>query len=174
MRPKQTQCRADREKDTLAASLIGPPCLLRTLFFSILALAAVGCQSQQTFDVTVTNRLSDPVTVWMTKAKPVTDGQYEDGWVPPEVAAIGTTQTQHIGGVVVEPGDTAHTVLKGTIESDDVAVLRVYRATDLDVMLTKHAGDPDRLDIPLGPGVTDIDIVKRNAQITNVPHGSSP
>jgi hypothetical protein len=157
----------------VGAALDKPTRLLRPLCFLLLALAAFGCQSQQTFDVTVTNRLSDPITVWMTKAKPVTDGRYEDGWVPPEVAAIGTTGTQHIGGVVVEPGDTAHTLLKGTIEPDDVAVLRVYRATDLDVMLTKHEGDPDRLDLPLGPGVTDIDIVKKNGQMTNVPHGSS-
>jgi hypothetical protein len=157
----------------VGAALGKPTRLLRPLYFLLLTLAAVGCQSQQTFDVTVTNKLTDPITVWMTKAKPVTDGQYEDGWVPPEVAAIGTTGTQHIGGVVVEPGDTAHAVLKGTIEPDDVAVLRVYRATDLDMMLTKHEGDPDRLDLPLGPGVTDIDIVKKNGQMTNVPHGSS-
>jgi hypothetical protein len=141
---------------------------------AILALAAVGCQSQQTFDVSVTNRLSDPVTVWMTKAKPAAGGQYEDGWMPPEVVAIGTTGSQHLGGVAVEPGETAHTVLQGTIESDDVAVLRVYRSTDLNEMLTKHYGDPDRLDIPLAPGVTDIDIVKNSGQMTSVPHGAHP
>ena len=51
---------------------------------------AVGCASPRNFDVTVTNRLGDPITVWMTKAKPVTGDQYERGWMPPEVAAVGT------------------------------------------------------------------------------------
>jgi|SRR5580700_8293324 hypothetical protein len=144
------------------------------LLITFLTLCTLGCAPQQTFDVTVTNKLSDPVTVWMTKAKQPKNGSYEDGWMPPEMVAVGTTGSQHLGGVAVEPGESAHTVLKGTIASDDVAILRVYRATDLNMMLTMHYGDPNRLDIPLGPGTTDIDIVKQNGQMTDVPHGTSP
>jgi hypothetical protein len=139
----------------------------------ILVLIAAGCASQQDFDVTVTNKLSEPITVWMTKAKPAPNGSYERGWMPPEVAAVGTSApTQQLGGVFVDPGETAHTNLMGTIANDDVAVLRVYRAADMNQILALSRGNPDRLDIPLDPGKTDIDIVRQNGQLTYVPHGT--
>jgi len=137
-----------------------------------IALLGFGCASRQTFDVTVTNRLGEPITVWMTKAKAQAPGNYEQGWMPPEVLAVGTTASQRLGGVAIEPGETGHTVLTGTIGNDDVAVLRVYRAVDLNVILTLHYGSPDRLDVPLDPGATDIDIVKQNGQMTEIPHGA--
>jgi hypothetical protein len=145
-------------------------------FFSIalVALLAAGCSSTQTFDVTVTNRLSDPITVWMTKEKPSTDHTYETGWMPPEALAVGTTGSGRLGGVAVDPGETAQTTLTGHIASDDVAVLRVYRSADLNVILTLHPGDPNRLDIPLDPGKTDIDIVKRGGGLVAVPHQPAP
>jgi hypothetical protein len=89
------------------------------------------------------------------------------------VLAVGTTQSQRLGGVAIEPGETGHTVLKGNIASDDVAVLRVYRAVDLNAILTLHYGNPDRLDIPLDPGITDIDIVKQSGQMAAVPPGAT-
>jgi hypothetical protein len=137
-----------------------------------IGLTAVGCSSPQTFDVTVTNKLSDPITVWMTKEKSVQGDSYEAGWVPPEAAAIGTTANGRLGGIAIEPDETGHTKLFGHIDSDDVAVLRVYRAADLDLILAKSRGNPDRLDIPLTPGKTDIDIVIRDGQLTDVPHRS--
>jgi hypothetical protein len=138
-----------------------------------LGLFAVGCSSSQTFDVTVTDKTSDPITVWMTKEKLVAGGMAESGWAPPEQLAVGTTG-DHVGGVAIEPGDTGHTTLKGHIDADDVAVLRVYKASDLNMILTLHRGSPDRLDIPLDPGTTDLDIVKEKGQIADVPHGSPP
>jgi hypothetical protein len=139
----------------------------------LMGLMGVGCASRQTFDVTVTNRLGEPISVWMTKAKPQAPENCEQGWIPPEVLAVGTTQSQRLGGVAIEPGETGHTVLKGTIAADDVAVLRVYRAVDLNVILTMTRGSPDRLEIPLDPGITDIDIVKQNGQMMEVPHGAT-
>jgi hypothetical protein len=148
----------------------------RATFLLLIAvgfLSMVGCASQQTFDVTVTNRLGDPITVWMTKTKTPPDGHYEEGWMPPEVVAVGTTESGKLGGVAVEPGNTAHAELKGTMAKDDVAVLRVYRATDLNAILAITHGNPDRIDVPLDPGKTDIDIVKQNGQLAEVPHGSA-
>jgi len=139
----------------------------------MMGLFAVGCSSSQTYDVTVTNKLSDPITVWMTKEKLVAGNQVEEGWASPEEMAVETTESEHVGGVAIEPGDTGHTTLKGHIDKDDVAVLRVYRASDLNMILTLHRGSPQRLDIPLDPGPTDIDIVKEKGQIANVPHGSA-
>jgi hypothetical protein len=138
------------------------------------ALMATGCATRSTYDVTVTNRLSGPITVWMTKAKPAGNGQYERGWMPPEAAAVGTVgPATELGGVAVEPGETAHANVTGTIAGDDVAVLRVYRAVDLNAILALSHGSPDRLDIPLDPGNTDIDITKQNGQLADVPHGAA-
>jgi hypothetical protein len=147
---------------------------LRFLAAGLGLLLAVGCSSsQQTYDVTVTNRVGDPITVWMTKTLPSRDEKYEPGWTPPEVVAVGTTETEKLGGVAIEPGDTAHTVLKGTLAPNDAAVLRVYRATNLNGILAISRGNPDRLDIPLDPGKLDIDIVKKNGQMAAVTHGSA-
>ena len=134
---------------------------------------ATGCATRSTYDVTVTNRLSGPITVWMTKAKPAGNGQYERGWMPPEAAAVGTVgPATELGGVAVEPGETAHANVTGTIAGDDVAVLRVYRAVDLNAILALSHGSPDRLDIPLDPGNTDIDITRQNGQLAEIPHDS--
>jgi len=139
-----------------------------SLTIVLFSLMTVGCASRKSFDVTVTNRLSEPITVWMTKAKPGKGDQYENGWMPPEVLAVGNTQ--RLGGVAVEPGSTAHAAVTGNFDSDDVAVLRVYRSVDLNSILAIDRGSPDRLDIPLDPGKTDIDVVKQNGQLVDVPH----
>jgi hypothetical protein len=138
----------------------------------LLALSAMGCSSGQTYDVTVTNKLSDPITVWMTKEKLAPRTEAEPGWASPEELAVGTTETEHVGGVAIEPGDTGHTTLTGHIDHDDVAVLRVYRASDLNMILTLHRGNPQRIDIPLDPGTTDIDIVKEKGELAEVQHGT--
>jgi hypothetical protein len=146
------------------------------LFAALCGFAlTVGCANQQkSFDVTVTNRIGDPITVWMTKTLPPPNGHYEEGWMPPEAVAVGTTASESgkLGGIALNPGDTGHANLKGTFNGGDVAVLRVYRSTDLNTMLAIPRGNPDRIDIPLDPGKTDIDIVKQNGEMTFVPHGT--
>jgi hypothetical protein len=144
----------------------------RLLITGFALLLAVGCASQQTFDVTVTNRVGDPITLWMTKTLPSHEAHYEPGWMPPEVAAVGNTD-EKLGAVAIEPGETAHTVMKGTIAPNDVAVLRVYRATTLSAILAISRDSPDRLDVPLDPGKTDIDIVKKDGRMVDVPHGTA-
>ena len=66
-----------------------------------------------------------------------------------------------------------HTNLTGTIANDDVAVLRVYRAVDLNAILSLNHGSPDRVDLPLDPGKSDIDIIRQNGQLAGVPHGAT-
>jgi hypothetical protein len=140
----------------------------------LISLFAVGCASRHEYEVTVTNRLSDPITVWMTKAKPTNGDDYERGWMPPEVAAVGNLGSSGtLGGVVVQSGETAHTDIVGTIDNDDVAILRVYQAADIDSILSISHGSPDRLDIPLDPGKTDIDILLQGGQMQDVPHGKT-
>jgi hypothetical protein len=148
----------------------------RSFVFVLFSLVGIcgGCATQQTYDVTVTNRLSEPITVWMTKARPAKGGTYETGWMPPEVAAVGNVDpAQPLGGVPVEPGQTAHTTLTGTFSGDDLAVLRVYDSVDMNMILAMNPGNADRLDLPLDPGKTDIDVVKRGNQLADVPHSDA-
>ena len=137
---------------------------LRGFCAGVLVVCAWGCSDH--FDVLVTNRLQEPVTIWLTKWH----GPYERGWEPPELRAVATTTEQPLGGVIIRPGETARTSRDGHIGSDNQAILRVYRATDFNAALAMNKGDPGRLDIPLLPGTTDIDLVLRNGLIVDRPH----
>jgi hypothetical protein len=129
-------------------------------------LLATGCQTAQTFDVVVTNKLHEPITVWITRLQPTQDPQ----WEPPEVAAVGTTETHKLGGVMLEPGEAAQRVVTGYFSSDDLAMLRIYRSTDLNDILAIGRGSPDRVDLPLDPGLTDLDVMILNGQLVAEPH----
>jgi hypothetical protein len=131
----------------------------------LLSLASVGCSTEH-FDVVVTNRTSDPVTVWITKDH----GPYEEGWAPPEIVAVGNTETGRLGGHVVGPGESCEAKVKGDISNNNVAILRVYSATDIDGILAISRGSPDRLDLPLDMGRSDMDVVRQEGQLTIIPH----
>jgi len=125
-----------------------------------------GCTTTHSFDIRVTNRSTTPVTVWLTK----TAGPYEDGWQPPEALALQTTSDTHIGGVIVAPGKSCGTKMSAQFESDQRAVLRVYRAVHFDRILAISHGSPDRFDYILTPGRNDLDVVAENGQVTVEPH----
>lgn len=121
----------------------------------LLVLSAACSSHTGTWDITVTNKLPDAVTIWLTKAK----GPYQGGWEPPEVAAVGNTVSHRLGGAIVDAGQTVHTRITRKIESDNVAVLRIYRTTDVNAMLAMSRPNPNRIDVPMDPGFIDIDIV---------------
>jgi len=132
---------------------------------------ATGCSTTAHFDITVTNRLSEPVTVWLTKLQ----GPYEDGWEPPEQVALESPQQQeHLGGVVVPPGQSGKTVMSAQFEQGNFAVLRVYRATHFAAILAIDKGSPDRLDYPLPEGKSNLDVVLEGDQLALVPHSPAP
>lgn len=137
-------------------------CLTALLLCS---LASVGCSTQH-FDVVVTNRTSDPVTVWITKDH----GPYEEGWAPPEIVAVGNTETGRLGGHALAAGESCEAKVKADISNNNVAILRVYSATDIDAILAISRGSPDRFDTPLDMGKSDIDVVRQDGQLTIVPH----
>ena len=134
-----------------------------------LALMLGGCTSTAHFDISVTNRLSEPVTVWLTKLH----GPYGDGWEPPEQLALETQGQVRVGGVVVPPGESRGAVIAGNFESGNYAVLRVYRAVKIETILAIDQGNPDRFDYPLPSGTSNLDIVMDNGQLSLVPHVST-
>ncbi len=139
-----------------------------TLLLFLPLLAVTGCSSH--YDVTVTNRIEDPVTIWLTKY----DGPYEDDLLPPEEVAIGTTDSHRLGGVIIKPGETANAKVDGKPSRSNPVVLRAYRATDLNHILAISPGNPKRIDVPLNPGITDIDLVIEDGEFTTEPHRSAP
>jgi hypothetical protein len=128
-------------------------------------LTAAGC-STQSFDLVVTNRTTDAVTVWITKDH----GPYEDGWAPPEVVALSPGDTGRLGGHVLQAGQACEAKVKGKIDGGNVAILRIYAATDIDALLAISRGTPDRLDMPLNTGKSDLDVIRQDGQLTAVPH----
>jgi hypothetical protein len=137
---------------------------------ALLMLMAVGCNApKETFDISVTNRLAEPVTVWLTKA----DGPYQEGWMPPEEIAAMSRATDHLqGAIVIQPGESQHAQTTGEVEKGNAAVLRVYRATTIDAILAISPASPNRLDVPLKPGINDFDIQMVQGRLIDTPHGA--
>lgn len=116
-----------------------------------LLLLCGGCTVSRTYEVSVRNDTSGPITIWLTKDGP----PEQEAWLSPEQIAIDPTRaTPEIGGVVVPAGKTASTgPTKGQFYSDVNAVLRVYEGQfTLAQLLAISRGSPNRIDtiLPLG------------------------
>jgi hypothetical protein len=117
-------------------------------------LLLVGCRSYEarTYDVTVANVSSGPITIWLTKNGP----PFEASWLSPEDMAVESPRGPQgaIGGVVVPEGKTARTgPRKGQFDSGTRAILRVYSgALTFDQMLASSSESRSRVDVRLPPG----------------------
>lgn len=123
----------------------------------IIALASaslVGCARTEKFDITVRNETAAPLTVALTKDGP----PYERTWAGPEDLAIESPRNdeQH-GYVVLPPGRVAEVSVEGKFDRGTRAYVRAYRG-DLDIsgMLAVNPVSPNRVDVPLRPGVNEI------------------
>ena len=129
-----------------------------TLAFAILTLCGAGCGPSfetRTYDITVRNDSTRPVTLWLTKTGPA----YEQGWKSPEDLAIESPKANEpIGAIPVPVGKTAYTgKLTGRFRSDVDAVLRVYVGLhSFSELLAISRGSSDRLEIALTPGKNDL------------------
>jgi hypothetical protein len=128
--------------------------LKHLLPFTLLALL-VGCSTMEkrTYDLSVKNDTSQPITIWLTKNGPA----YEPTWESPEDLAAATPRNQRaIAGVVVPPGKTASTAQSGQFAPSTSAILRVYLgALSINEILAVGRGSPNRADVRLYPGKSD-------------------
>jgi hypothetical protein len=128
-----------------------PAMLIRTALLSLLVLA-VGCASStRTYDLTIRNNSSKPLTLVGAK-----DGTPKEPiWTTPEDLMAGTNSTNPSFGLgVVPPGKIASVNnMTGTFAPGANAYLRIY-AGDLSLgeVLKIGPGDPNRIDITLTPG----------------------
>jgi hypothetical protein len=133
---------------------------MRTLSLLLLLLCPIGCASYETrtYDVTVKNDSSGPITIWLTKSGP----PFEDGWLAPEDIAIQSPRqpVKVIGGVVVPQGKQADTGLRtGKFEPQAQAVLRVYTGQrTFDQLLASSEEDKSRVDMRLHPGRSELTV----------------
>lgn len=84
--------------------------------------------------------------------------------------AASTTSNEPLGGVIIKPGETARASRDAHVGSGNMAILRVYLATEFNNVLAMGPGDPGRLTVPLLPGLTDIDLIMRDGLLMDVPH----
>ena len=129
-------------------------------------LLAAGCQSAETrsYDITVLNRLHEPITVFLTKTGPPD----ERGWLSPEqLASLPISEDTARAGTVIGPRNVAHIGnARGVFGADTFAVLRVYRRVGtLEDYSALSPGNPKRLDVYLHPGVNHLLIYGDNDEL---------
>lgn len=126
-----------------------------------LLLAAIGCvgTTKATFNVSLHNASTEPVTVWLTK----NGGPDENDWLPPEALANSrAADVDTVNGVVIPPGKTGDIgPLTGRFEADSLAILRVYAGQlTLDQMLATPVDGKLRIDMPLREGMNKLEVSK--------------
>jgi hypothetical protein len=140
------------------------------LALAIVVVAASGCDTIQTYDLSVRNNTPEPVTLWLTKDGP----PVEPGWRSPEELARDTLGSdEQISGIIVAPGKTAESgLVKGHFKKGTTAWLRVYAGERKfsEILATSH-GSPNRIDFPLAPGKSDLVVTDQNGHLAVV-HGN--
>ncbi|MDP9174185.1 MAG: hypothetical protein M3O30_10015 [Planctomycetota bacterium] len=141
------------------------------LGIAALLLGVTGCHSGvKSYDVIVTNRLSEPVTVWLTE----NEQPYDAGFASPEEIAMTKSLDAPLEGRVIAAGMTGETKKTAEISKNNQPVLRIYRADHLAAILALSVANPGRMDMPLMPGITDIDVLLKDDQLIIQNHAPRP
>ncbi len=131
----------------------------------LLLCCVVGCNDIQTrtYDVTVKNDSTRPLTIWLTKNGPA----WEDGWKSPEdIANESPKAVDHISGVIVPVGKTAFTgKVSGQFAPDTKAILRVYMGEKKFLDLLATSPGPGRIDIPLHEDLNVLRVIDNGPSI---------
>jgi hypothetical protein len=110
----------------------------------------VGCARTESFDVTVRNETTVPLTLALTKDGP----PFEPLWAAPEDLAIQSPRADEKHSyLVLQPGKQGDVSVTGKFESRTHGYLRAYRGDlQLSDMNAMGPSSPSRLDLPLSPG----------------------
>ncbi len=91
-----------------------------------LLLTAIGCESgeKRVYEIAVKNNSSHPITVGPVKTGPT----FEPDWASPSEVAINTPKNpEQMWGVILQPGKTASTIMKGQFAQDSQAFILIYQ-----------------------------------------------
>ncbi|HYE17825.1 MAG TPA: hypothetical protein VEA69_05245 [Tepidisphaeraceae bacterium] len=128
---------------------------------AVLTLCALAGCNNRTYQVTVVNQTSSPITVGIVKDRP----PYEEQLVPVELLALETPLASlPPWGFVVPPGRTADTrPVTGKFPAGTEAYLRVYRGTGTNAeLIAVSSPSPHRLDVMLFGKAKNEIVIKDN------------
>jgi len=136
---------------------------MRTLTALSLLCILVGCATNQTYRVAVTNDTQEPITIGLVKE----GDPYQDQWASPELAATQNRAPDSRMWAAIPPGKTADTgPVKGRFRGDAQAILRVYEGDlNLSGILAINRDQPNRMDIPLHPGMNHITVTEQGVRL---------
>jgi len=120
----------------------------------------------------VTNHTDNPITFGMVKH----GDPDEHNWASPEAAeSNGAHASAELWGAV-PPGKTAVSdAVKGRFTRSASAELRVYEGKlDLAGVMAISRGEPNRLDLPLNPGMNKFTIINLNGHFEAVRNEAPP
>lgn len=117
----------------------------------LLVAAITGCESTQSYQVTVVNKYSQPMTIVLTKDGP----PMEKDWMPPEDIAMmkNAPADMVVNGITLQPSQRVTQERTGKFEGGTHAMLRIYRGDiNMKQMWGVSYGSPNRSDLTLHPG----------------------
>ena len=128
-----------------------------------LILLATGCARSVSFDISVKNTTTDPLTMGTVKY----GSPLESTWASPEDIAIGSPgRPDARWGVVVAPGDLASLHITGHFAGGAAAFLRIYTGDlNLSHLLATSQRNPGRVDLPLYSGVNSFVVRVRDGKL---------
>jgi len=145
---------------------------MRTIPVIALLCTLVGCAARQTYQVSVANRSGEPITFGLVKQ----GDPFERQWMSPEFAARVNEKPNAAMWAALPPGKTAHTEpVRGRFYKGAEAYLRIYQG-DLKLVdiLAISRGQPNRLDIPLHPGLNRFVVSDKEGEFTAVRDEPTP
>lgn len=129
--------------------------MMRWTILPLLALL-VGCGPEtRSYNVTVQNNATEPMTLWLTKS----GSPLEKNWISPEdLAVLRMDKGSKLPGTVIPVGERRGIgPIAGKFAGGSQAVLRVYRGQrKFDELLSMNADSPNRTDVQLVPGNNEI------------------
>jgi hypothetical protein len=139
---------------------------MRTLLVALALIFPLGCTATRTYQVSVKNDTSEPITIGLVKeGRPI-----EPQWVSPEQAAIHELEPSSKMWAAIPAGKSADTgPVRGEFDRDAEAVFRIYQGNlKLPDILAISRGQPNRIDILLHPGLNRFTVTDKDGQFRAV------
>ena len=132
----------------------------------------MGCVQTRTYQVSVTNHTDGPITFGVVKH----GDPYDPTWAPPEVVeSHGGHASPELWGAVPAGKTAVSDQLKGHFARSATAELRVYQGKlDLAGIMAVSRGQPNRLDLPLSPGMNKFTVINMNGHFEAVRDEAQP
>jgi hypothetical protein len=145
----------------------------RALFVSLFILFGVGCAQSRTYYVAVSNKTDQPLTIGYAKF----GGPMEPALASPEAAGISSPGSNEDlwPSVVAEPGKLAESKVEGKFNSGSELTLRIYAGKlKLSQVLAISRGQPNRIDLPLEPGINRFRVTSDAGKLVAEPVAPRP